>query len=233
MSFFIALPLCFQSLLAQTDTVSAPANLPVDRQDNFQFLIQRGILLPLPEEQAAAPLDNSASGTLLIGGSVKLNLIRNVVGLRVASGVSWYKLNYSQETGKLFPTDSSGFLVEKHRFTYLSGMGGLYFNITKDEDGDAKLFLEAGFMGDYKLNSTYKVKTREGGQVSKNKVEDLPNITQWRYGAYGRLGYKRWALVGSYIFSDTFTKLLPNGKTAELESLEFPPRLELGLSFFL
>lgn len=207
-------------------------NLPVDRMDNIRLVFTRGFILSGVDGDDQAPVNGSLSGSLFIGVGFKMNLSNNTIGLRIAPGVNWYKLNYQQEGQKTFPTDTT-FETEKHRFTYLELPIGLYLNFSKDEDGDPKLFAEAGGFLGYKIEGIYKRKFDFNGRTSKLKRTDVPMLEDWRYGIYSRLGYKRWAIYYSFLLSDVFKGFLTEDGTAEQSDITLPPPMEVGISFFL
>ncbi|MEM6632365.1 MAG: outer membrane beta-barrel protein [Bacteroidota bacterium] len=207
-------------------------NLPVDRPQNFQLLLNRGFLIGSVEGDDRAPINGSLSGSLFLGFSFKAILPRQNAGVRITPGVNWFKINYRQEDEKVFPTDTV-FESEKHVFTYLEVPVGFFINFSKDEDGDPRLFTElGGFLG-YKLNGSYKRKFEEGGRTSRLIRRDVPNVEDWRFGLYGRLGFKRWALYYSYLLSDTFSAFTTEDGTTPPNDLSTPPTLEIGISFIL
>lgn len=222
---------CIVHVYAQEATQEGE-NLPVDRMDNVRLVFSRGFILSNVEGDDQAPVNGSLSGSLFIGVGFKFNLAKNVLGLRVAPGVNWYKLNYQQEDEKIFPTDTV-FDMEKHRFTYLELPIGFYLNFSKDEDGDPKLFAEAGGFLGYKVEGVYKRKFNFNGRTAKLKRSDVPDLEDWRYGLYARLGYKRWAVYYSYLLSNVFKAFPTENGTNEVSDLTLPPSMEVGISFFL
>ena len=94
------------------------------------------------------PLNAFGSGSYSLQNAIKLNLYRNVLGLRLSPGVTWARLAYTQNDLKTFPTipDSLNLNLtqERHQFFYIELPVSLVFNITKDEDGDSEFFVEAG-----------------------------------------------------------------------------------------
>lgn len=226
-------PALFGQVSSPQDTVPRSGNLPVDRMDQFQLVFTRGFLLGPTNEDPQIPIHTGNSGSLFLGAGIKFNLAKNVLGIRITPGFNWFKLNYQQEEGKLFPSDSTQFDFEKHRITYVELPVGLYVNLSKDEDGDSKVFVEGGGFLGYKLNGIYKFQYQRQGRTIKERWSDVANLEDWRYGLYFRLGYKRWATYFSYLLSDPFTRYQPEGQSEALESVDFPPRLEAGVSFFL
>jgi len=221
----------FPGLCAQ-EAAPGDDNLPVDRMDNIRMVFSRGFILSGVEGDDQAPVNGSLSGSLFIGVGFKFNLAKNVLGLRVSPGVNWYKLNYVQEDEKIFPTDTI-FDTEKHRFTYLELPIGFYINFSQDEDGDPKLFAEAGGFLGYKVEGIYKRKFDFNGRTSKLKRSDVTDLEDWRYGLYARLGYKRWAIYYSYLLSDVFKAFPTENSTHAVSDLTLPPPMEVGISFFL
>lgn len=66
---------------------------------------------------------------------------------------------------------------------------------------DRDLRVAYGPIGGFLLNGSQKFKSREEG---KRKVNDDFNYTQFRYGAFARVGYKWVGLYAKYYFNDMF-----------------------------
>ena len=207
-------------------------NLPVDRPQNFQLLFNRGLIIGSVGGEDQVPINGSFSGSMFLGLSFKAHFPNNVVGARITPGINWYKLNYQQEDQKIFPTDTI-FDSEKHVLTYLEVPVGIFVNISKDEDGDPRLYTElGGFLG-YKLSGAYKRRFDDNGRNSRLIRREVPGLEDWRFGIYGRLGFKRWALYYSYLLSDVFSSFEVEGGAPLDAELSFPPPLEIGISFVL
>ena len=218
--------------LALAQELEESDNLPVDRPQNFQLLLNRGLLISSVEGDDRVPVNGSLSGSLFLGLSFKAILPSQKAGARITPGINWYKLNYQQEEAKVFPTDTL-FDSEKHVLTYLELPIGFFVNFSKDEDGDPRLFAElGGFLG-YKLNGSYKRKFEESGRTVRLIRRDVPDVEDWRFGLYGRLGFKRWALYTSYLLSDTFAEFTTENGSTPPADLAAPPTLEIGISFIL
>ncbi len=200
-------------------------NLSTDRPDNIDLTFTRGFLLVTNEEEGV-PLNAGSSGTIRIGAAFKVHLANNTFGFRVHPSISWTKFTYDQTAEKTFPTaiDSSMTLdVEKHRFTFVDLPLGIFVNITKDEDGDSRFFVEAGGFVGYRTSSIYKTKYNvpNENQEVRQRVRGVKNLEDIRYGFYGRIGYKWVALYYSYRLSNVFK-----------ETPMLPP-MELGITVFL
>ena len=226
----LAILCCLSKLtLAQEEEID---NLPVDRPQNFQLLFNRGLIIGSVGGEDQIPINGSFSGSMFLGFSFKAHLPNNQVGARITPGINWYKLNYQQEDQKLFPTDTI-FDAEKHVLTYFEVPLGVFINISKDEDGDPGLYTElGGFLG-YKIGSAYKRRYDDNGRSSRLIRRDVPEVEDWRFGIYGRLGFKRWALYYSYLLSDVFSAFPTENGPPLNQDLSFPPPLEIGISFIL
>ena len=224
--------ICYIPLLGTCQEQEEIDNLPVDRPQNFQLLFNRGLVIGSVGGEDQVPINGSFSGSMFLGLSFKAHFPNNKVGARIAPGINWYKLNYQQEDQKIFPTDSI-YDSEKHVLTYLEVPIGIFVNITKDEDGDPRLYTElGGFLG-YKLSGAYKRRFDDKGRNSRLIRREVPGLEDWRFGIYGRLGFKRWALYYSYLLSDVFSSYeVEEGAPLDVE-LSFPPPLEIGISFIL
>lgn len=223
-------------------------NLPADMPSRFDLVFNRGFALPGPARDTV-PLSSTASGTYFIGGGFKFPFGRkNVVGLRATPGVAWTHLSYQQTADKTFPTipDSVGvdYTTEKHRLFFLEMPLSLYVNLSRDEDGDPMLFLEAGGYVGYLAGAMYRVKYRNSaGQRVMERTRDLEQISEpegeferLRYGIFTRFGYKWFSLYYSMRLTpvfDEFTNPALNPRGSEGFRNPTIPEMELGLSLFL
>lgn len=190
------------------------------------------------------PLNGNASGTYSIAGGIKFPLDKkNILGIRMAPGVSWTHIQYNQTEGKTFPTvgDTLNFSVEKHTMVFADLALSMYINLSRDEDQDRRFFLELGGYGSYLIAANYKTRfTNADGLRIKNKVRDLEQISdewlRYRYGLFGRVGYKWAALYIGFRLSDVFDEftnesLRPRPEETGFKNPQIPP-LEVGLSLF-
>jgi hypothetical protein len=260
LSFLLAF-LAFSLLHAQTDsTRTAPEgdpaseqesaateedyNLPTDPPKVFQTIFTRGFLLGATSLDSV-PLNGVGSGSYSIHGGIKINLARNIVGIRISPGVAWNRLAYSQNDLKTFPTINDSLALtperERHLLFYADLPISFYVNLSRDEDGDSKLFLEAGGYVSYLLGASYKRKSPDGNDLTVIYLErNLQRLDEeWqalRYGVFGRIGYKWASLYFGFRLSpllDDFTNQgrQPNGSAA-YQNPTIPP-MELGLSLLL
>lgn len=215
-------------------------NLAVDRPEQVEITFVQGLLINSPQ-QDGIPLNAGGSGTISLGSSFKLHFPKNVVGFRIQPSISWTRFSYEQATSKTFPTpflndDTKPVRVEKHRIVFADLPIGLFVNVLKDEDGDPRFFLEAGGYAGYKLGSVYKIKVDNTitEQETKQVVDNVYDLENWRYGIYARAGISWLAAHFTYRLSDVFK---PNPRQADGSPSGFEsillPRMELGLAIFL
>ncbi|MEM9984524.1 MAG: outer membrane beta-barrel protein [Bacteroidota bacterium] len=210
----------------------------------FNLLFTRGLMLGATSLDSV-PINGLGSGTFQLQAGFKLHLPGNLVGFRLSPGITWTRLAYNQNDLKTFPTieDSLGLSLERerHLITYLELPISVFVNITKDEDGDSELFLEAGGFVGYLLSGNYKRRYPDGNDLDVVFTErGLQRLdSEWeplQYGVFGRIGYK-WAAV-YYRFRltsllDEFTNPLRRPIDSEAyRNPPFPP-MELGISVFL
>ncbi|TAE49845.1 MAG: hypothetical protein EAZ89_13435 [Bacteroidetes bacterium] len=236
--FFLLL--IFSGLCAQSDSTT---NLQVDRARNFSLVFNRGLMLTTGRGDSV-PINGSSSGSIFVGGGIKIPFAKNKLGVRITPGFNWNSITYDQTTTKSFPSipDSLPYQLtkEKHFFVRPELGAGVYANLTKDEDGDTRFFAEAGGFVSYLLSASYRTTYNNAdGQKIQTKVADLETIEdefiRLHYGIYARLGYKWAAIYYSWRFTpifDEFTneKLRPRN----VEGYKNPviPPMELGLSIF-
>ncbi len=232
----------------EKDSTVRSKNLPTDPPSRFSLVFNRTIPLAGPSRDSV-PLSNTASGTYFIGGGFKFPFgRRNVIGLRVAPGLAWTHYTYQQSVDKEFPTiaDSVGvdYTQEKHRLFFLELPVGLYFNVTRDEDGDPVFFGEVGGFVGYLASAQYKIRYRNNaGLRVQERTRDLEQISEpeseferLRYGAYARIGYKWFSLYYSIRLTEVFDEFTnPDRRPKNVEGYKNPlmPAMEIGLSLFL
>lgn len=222
----------------------AAVQSPDDRPRNFSLVFNRGLMIANSSPDSV-PLNGNSSGTYSIGGGIKINLVKNVVRLRMTPSIAWTHFNYDQTNLKTFPTvgDSLPFdlTLEKHTLVFGELPVGLIFNLTTDEDGDPRFFVEAGGYIGYLLAANYKTRYKDDdGLRVKEKRRDLNNLDseleQLRYGLYGRVGYKWASLYFSFRLSDVFDEFTnPALRPIASEQYKNPiiPPMELGITIFL
>lgn len=235
---FLIFLACWLAMAPSSAQDTRSDNLLVDRPDNIDLTLARGFLL-ISEEQEGVPINAGSSGTISLGLGLKLHLPGNVVGLRVNPNISWTRFAYDQTAEKQFPTEVDPdrvLSVEKHRFTFIDLPVGVFVNITKDEDGDSRFFMEAGGFVSYKTSGVYKTRYEDEllDQEVRVRVRGVKDVEEWRYGVYGRIGYKWIALHFAYRLSEVFkpNPLNANGQPSGFEVIDLPP-MELGLAIFL
>ena len=210
----------------------------------FNLVFTRGLMLGATSLDSV-PINGLGSGTYQLQGGFKIHLPGHLVGFRLSPGITWTRLAYNQNDLKTFPTieDSLGLSLERerHLLTYLELPISVFVNITKDEDGDSELFVEAGGFVGYLLSGNYKRRYPDGNDLSVVFTErGLQRLdSEWmplQYGIFGRVGYK-WAAV---YYRFRLTSLLDDFTNASRRPINseayrnppFPP-MELGISIFL
>lgn len=217
-------------------------NLNTDPPSKFDLVFNRGFILT-GTSQDTVPVNGSNSGTFSIGGGIKFPLANNTFGIRLTPGVAFTQINYNQTSVKTFPTipDSLPFTLtsEKHRLMYVEVPLGVYFNVSRDEDNDPKLFVEAGGYFGYMMGASYSYRyNNSAGQRVKVQTRDLEKeeneFQRIRYGIYGRLGYKWAALYINYRLSNVLDEFAnnPPKDVVGYKNPKFPP-IEVGLTIFL
>ncbi|MEM7369389.1 MAG: porin family protein [Bacteroidota bacterium] len=214
-----------------------------DRPRNFSLVFNRGLMLT-GSSPDSVPLNGNSSGTYSIGGGIRIPLIKDAVRLRLTPSISWTHFSYDQTNLKTFPTVADSLpqqlTLEKHTLIFGELPLGVIFNLSRDEDGDPRFFVEAGGYVGYLLGANYKTRFKDSeGLRVKNKRRDLEGIEsefeRLRYGLYGRVGYKWAALYFSYRLSDVFDEFTnPSLRPTAFEGYKNPkiPPMEVGISVF-
>lgn len=160
-----------------------------------------------------------------IGGRNNFRITNNyVMGLGLEFG--WETFRIEQTSQKTFPS------AEKHKKEFLSttNIGLEYFNrlLISQRENSLGVWIDAGIYGNLNLSSRHVIKDKAdpSEQVRYHKIinKGLEYVNPFEYGLKGRLGYKRYALTGTYRISDWMKE-----SNSELE----PPRLSVGLELGL
>jgi hypothetical protein len=235
--FFCCLPF---GGLAQADS---SANLAVDRMRSFSLVFNRGLMIT-GGRRDSVPINGSSSGSYFIGGGIKFALIGKTLGLRATPGIQLWQINYDQTSRKTFPTvpDSLPFQLtrEKHVLTLPTLALSLYLNLTHDEDGDSRIFAEAGGYVGYATGIRYHQGYVDGNlQRVDIRVRDLENIPdefkRLHYGLFGRFGFKWASLYYGMRLTDIFDEFTnPDRLPRQVAGYRNPPipPMELGMSIF-
>lgn len=230
----------------QTEKVESEDNLPVDMARKFSLVFNRGFQL-VNKANDSIPINGASSGTFFLGGGIRIPLAGQTVGIRLSPGVSWTNISYNQTNLKQFPTqatDTTNLSVEKHSLTHIDLPVSFFFNITRDEDGDPRVFVEVGGYASYLMAASYKTKYEDtNGLRVKEKVRDLhalegdkAEFERLRYGIFARAGFKWFAIYADYRISDVFDEFsgtIINPQTPQGFRNPVLEPLQIGLSIFL
>ncbi|MEM6801036.1 MAG: outer membrane beta-barrel protein [Bacteroidota bacterium] len=220
--------------------------LPTDAARRFSLVFNR-TLQTTNGTSDTIPLNGTSSGTFFIGGGIRIPLGNQLVNIRLTPGISWTGYTYNQTNLKRYPTfasDSVNLSLERQSLTHIDLPLSFYFNISRDEDGDPRFFVEVGGYASYLMAASYKIKYEDAnGLRVKEKIRDIhalegdnAEFERLRYGAFARVGFKWIALYLDYRISDVFDEFsgsVINDQTpAGFKNPVFQP-LQFGLSIFL
>jgi hypothetical protein len=147
-----------------------------------------------------------------------------VMGLNLEFG--WETFRIEQTSQKTFP--SAG--VHKKEFLSTTNLGLEYFNrlLITQKEGSLGIWVDAGIYGNLTLGSRHVIKDKadpsEDVRYRKIINKGLKYVEPLEYGVKGRLGYKRYAVAGTYRLSDWL-----KDSNAGVE----PPRFSLGFELGL
>ncbi len=141
--------------------------------------------------------------------SIKLQR-RGNIGLVTGLGVEWN--NYRFDSQYILTRDENGNTsyvivtdpIKKNKLTtiYLNAPLLLEFQVPIGRER-YPLYISGGAIGGLRLGSHTRVVTVDGGKL---RSKDHFNLTQWRYGATVRMGYRAINLFADYYFSPLFEK---------------------------
>ncbi|MEO0895967.1 MAG: hypothetical protein AAFY71_06185 [Bacteroidota bacterium] len=226
-------------------------DLPSDPPRKFSLVLGRTFMLA-GSSPDSVPINSTNSGTYSIGGGLKFFLYKDVLGLRFTPGMSWTHIAYEATNLKTFPvvkdTTTDNITNERHVLTHGQASLSIFSNLTRDEDGDPKFFVEVGGYASILVSANLRTRfTDVDGLRHKEKTRDLETVfnsttetrefERLRYGLLARFGYKWAALTLDYRLSDVFdeftdNQFLPgNLQDTGYKNPVIPP-IEVGLTIF-
>lgn len=138
----------------------------------------------------------------------------------------WESFRIEQSNQKIFPAAGT----HKKEFLSTTNLGLEYFNriLITQRETSLGIWIDAGIYGNLNLGSRHVIKDKAAAtdQVRYVKTinKGLKYLNPWEYGLKTRLGYKRYALAGTYRLSDWI-----NSSNSSFE----PPRLTIGFELGL
>ncbi len=234
---------------AETKKKLPKPRVMADPPRRFSLVFARTFMLA-GSSPDSVPVSNTSSGTYSVAGGLKFFLYRDLLGLRFAPGVSWTHIAYESTNLKTFPVrkDTNLNTIDQERHVLVHGETSLslFANLSRDEDGDPRYFVEGGGYVGYMIATNFRRRfTDKNGLRHKEKLRDLETLEDeesgsrefppLKYGVFGRVGYKWAALTFHYRLSDLFDEFtdpifLPEGKEG-FRNPDIPP-FEVGLTIF-
>ncbi|MDX1908716.1 MAG: hypothetical protein SF053_16890 [Bacteroidia bacterium] len=223
------------------DTPPPTDNLETDPARNFNLVFTRGLMMT-GGKRDSVPINGAGSGSWSIGAGIKAPLLKDRLGLRITPAFTLTRISYDQTTLKSFPSvpDSLDFQLsrESHNLYAPELSLGVYLNLSHDEDGDTRLFVEAGGYVGYLTGASYRrAYTNSANLRVDEKIRDLERVedefVRLKYGLYGRFGYKWAAAYVGIRLTDVFDELTNDMfKPRQVAVYRNPliPPMELGLS---
>lgn len=207
---------------------------PLATSQYFNFLVGQTqfIIQEIPD---SIPIKKNRSGTFSLGIGVDKEILPNRLGIRLAPSIAWTKIQYEQTPQKVFPTANPNLKKERHLITYLQLPIGFFIPLTKPDQQNHSLYIEAGGYGSWKIQSSYKsIQQTTRDQTIINKIKNLPDLNEFQYGLYGKFGYKWFALQVTYRFTNTFTEFQSdqNNDPTSFKNPTIPP-IEVGIILVL
>jgi hypothetical protein len=146
------------------------------------------------------------------------------MGLSLEFG--WETFRIEQNNQKTFPSAE----IHKKEFLSTTNLGLEYFNrfLITQRENSLGIWIDVGIYGNINLGSRHVIKDKaeptENVRYRKIINKGLKYVDPWEYGLKGRLGYKRYAVIGTYRISDWMSGSIPTQE---------PPRLALGFELGL
>lgn len=169
---------------------------------------------------AETPYDNQYCYRNFVGARRYYRLAKSyIMGVNLEFG--WENFRVKQDNQKTFPTTGE----HKKELIGTTNLGLEYFNrlLVTRKEGSLGIWLDAGAYGNITLGSRHVVKNKAAAtsEVKYQKIinRGLKYLNPWEYGVKARLGYKRYAVLGTYRLSDWMAKSYSGYE---------PPRLSLG-----
>jgi len=221
--------------IARRDTIK-PA-WTVRQGEKFDLVFNTGYLLTATTMPDSAPT-NLLSGTTFVG--LSFNYVLNKTwALKAQPGVAFYKLNFSSNRAKTFPTSDTSLSREKLRAFYIEVPIGVMAALSRDQDGRLQTWAELGATFGFRFNSSLKTSSTDAnGNTYKLRLDGIKGFAPFRAGLYGKLGYKLIAVWAFYRLTDVFEPgagydAVQGVRRAGTAKFPEPPRFELGISIVL
>lgn len=117
--------------------------------------------------------------------------------------------------------------LQRHRLTYLEVPIGFYYNFSRDEKLRSEAFIEAGGIIAFNLSNVFKFRYQNRQDQSVlSRVNEVPDVEQFRFGWYARAGYRKFAATFSYRNSYIFGFEKNAGR-------HYFPQIHMGLTYML
>lgn len=185
---------------------------------NFtHYYIGYGFIAGQPEA-TGSDINYGKSGNFIFGIRYKLKVCKfYAIGYDISFNT--YSFNLKQDSSKITPNK----IQHDKEVLNISNIGlGLYnrFNYGRRGNQIGK-FVDLGAYGDLKIGGTNFTRDKmDNGNIIKTTISKLNYLEPLNYGVFGRIGFNRYVLYGSYRLSDIFES-----------SYIYPelPRLTIGL----
>jgi len=147
-----------------------------------------------------------------------------IMGFNLEFG--WENFRIDQSNAKIFPAPGT----HKKETLVTSNLGLEYFNriLITQKETSLGIWIDAGAYGNLTLGSRHVAKDKAAAtdqiRYSKTVEKGLKYLNPWEFGVKGRIGYKRYAITGTYRLTDWV-----KGVSSNYEPSKFSIGVELGL----
>lgn len=197
--------------------------------EKFDLIFNYGFLVTndMPEGYEVRP---GSSGSRFVGVSLNYIFSRKIVA-KIQPGFTFFKLNFRENE-----VDSIGGAQPvtndlKLRAEYFDLPVALTW-VLKEDTAKNKFvaYIDAGATFGYRIGSSYKFVTEDGGEQLKIKAPGLEDTQRWRFALFGKITYSFGGLWVLYRMNDFFHT---DRRDAEGEFYPSFSKLEIGFSIVL
>lgn len=210
--------------LGEVDTPRVRWRAEIPPGERIDLVFHRSFLI-IQNQIDTFPLNGASSGSYFLGVSANLLLAKRL-RLRIQPGVNFYRLSYTQNDSRTFPSTADSLASEKLRSIFLQIPVGLSFVLMRNANtGASDATFELGISPGLHLGSTTKIGIEVNGRRAKAKLPAFDPITPLMVSAHLRLTYKFLGLYGAYRLTSFFR---PNSTTEDGRVYPSVAPLELG-----
>jgi len=216
------------------DTINSK-RYSTENSHKFDILFTRGFLVTTNQpSQDTVPINAARSGSNVLSMGFNIPLTYRY-SIDIQPGVAFFRLYFEQKDSKRFPTDSTGYISQKLRASYLELPICFRVNLGFMEKNQKRVpitFIQVGGSAGLRLGSSYKFRFKDANNVEQTiKYPFVEGLEPLRYTVFGRVVYKGIGLNIMYRLSQVFRSNLGYGHSRN-DIQYLAPRIDENSSRF-